>query len=94
MSYFTENFDLVRRSFQLGASDSVLPSRMIRRAFDSCECDFGRQDHTVFDRSATLWAFRYEMLHTGTERTLKSAVHAVQQIRLAQGLSLNSLNRF
>ena len=91
MSYSTENFQVVLESFQLGV-DSPLDSRTIRRAFAEAECDFGSQEHTIFNRETTLWAFLYEMLHTGTQRTLQAAVLAVRPLRIAKGLDPNSPN--
>jgi len=91
MSYSTDHFQVVLDSFQLGA-DSPLDSRTVRRAFAESECEFGDQEHTVFNRETTLWAFLYEMLHTGTQRTLQAAVLAVRQLRIAKGLDPNSSN--
>lgn len=92
MSYSTDNFQVVLESFQLDGSGSPLDSRTIRRAFAEAECDFGSQEHTVFNRETTLWAFLYEMLHTGPQRTLQAAVLAVRQLRIAKGLDPNSPN--
>jgi hypothetical protein len=90
MSYSTANFNDVLASCQLDRSSELLDSKTIRRAFADAECDFGHQEHTVFDKSTTLWAFLREMLRTGTERTLKAAVADVQQLRIAKGLAPNS----
>lgn len=92
MSYYCENFQDVFASFQLGEKNPFLDARTIRRAFADAECEFGEQNHTVFTRETTLWAFLYEMMNTGTGRTLKSAVHAVQQLRIAKGLGPNSVS--
>ena len=91
-SYSTESFHDVLASFQLDHSGALLDAKDIRRAFADAECDFGYQDHTVFDKSTTLWAFLREMLSTGTQRTLKAAVQDVQQLRIAKGLDPNSAN--
>lgn len=90
MSYSTANFNDVLASCQLDCSGDLLDAKTIRRAFADADCDFGHQEHTVFDKSTTLWAFLREMLHTGTERTLKAAVADVQQLRIAKGLQPNS----
>lgn len=90
MSYSTANFNDVLASCQLDRSGELLDAKTIRRAFADADCDFGHQEHTVFDKSTTLWAFLREMLHTGTERTLKAAVADVQQLRIAKGLQPNS----
>lgn len=92
MSYSTENFHDVLTSCQLDRPDDLLDAKTIRRAFVDADCDFGHQEHTVFDRSTTLWAFLREMLHTGTQRTLKAAVQDVQQLRIANGLDPNAAN--
>ena len=90
MSYSTPNFNDVLTSCQLDRSGDLLDAKTVRRAFADADCDFGHQEHTVFDKSTTLWAFLREMLHTGTERTLKAAVADVQQLRIAKGLEPNS----
>jgi hypothetical protein len=92
MYYSTTNFNDVLSSCQLDCSGDLLDRKDIRRAFGAAECDFGHSEHTVFGMGTTLWAFLREMLHTGTERTLKSAVQDVQQLRIAQGLDPNSAN--
>lgn len=92
MSYSTENFHDVLTSCQLDRSDDLLDAKTIRRAFADADCDFGHQEHTVFDKSTTLWAFLHEMFHTGTRRTLKAAVQDVQQLRIAKGLDPNAAN--
>ena len=91
MSYSTDNFQVVLESFQLGA-DSPLDSRTIRRALAEAECDFGSQEHTIFNRETTLGAFLYEMLHTGMQRTLQAAVLAVRPLQIVKGLDPNSPN--
>ena len=92
MFYSTPNFSDVLTSCQLARSQALLDGKTIRRAFPAAECDFGHQEHTVFDMGTTLWAFLREMLHTGTQRTLKAAVQDVQQLRMAKGLNPNSAN--
>ena len=91
-SYSITSFQDVLASCQLDSSDSLIDGKTIRRAFSDAECDFGHQEHTVFDKSTTLWAFLREMLYTGTQRTLKAAVQDVQQLRIAKGLAPNSAN--
>jgi len=90
MSYITTNFNDVLVSCQLDRSGDLLNTKIIRRAFAEAECDFGYQDHTVYGMDTTLWAMLREMLHTGTERTLQSAVQDVQQLRIAKGLAPSS----
>ena len=92
MFYSTPNFRDVLTSCQLDQSQELLDTKTIRRAFSAVECEFGHQEHIVFDMGTTLWAFLREMFHTGTQRTLKGAVHDVQQLRIAKGLDPNSAN--
>ncbi len=68
MSYSTPNFNDVFASCQLDRSGDLLDTKTIRRAFADVDCDFGHQEHTVFDKSTTLWAFLREILRTGTRR--------------------------